>query len=134
MITFVSKERGNTGSSSGSVVIHKFRNRKKTGPIVLLIVAIGTEILLKSLVNTFSLSSGNRALAPRSSELAPEVPGASWGFLEQLGRMGAPGASCGNLPNRGASQSCLGAFWDYMDIFGGLWVFVGCFLKLQRGH
>ena len=73
MITFVSKERRNTSSSSGSVVIRKFRNRKKTGPIVLLIVAIGTEILLESLVNTFSLSVAFRVVA--GSEVEPHLEG-----------------------------------------------------------
>ena len=82
MITFVSKERGNTGSSGGGVVIRKLRNRKKTGPIVLLIVAIGTEILLESLVNTFSLSVAFRVVPGGEMELhvkefseCPEEPG-----------------------------------------------------------
>ena len=82
MITFVSKERGNTGSSGGSVVIRKLRNRKKTGPIVLLVVAISTKILFESLVNTFSLTIAFRVVPGGEVELhvkefseRPEEPG-----------------------------------------------------------
>ena len=53
-----------------------------------------------------------------------EHSGAFWSILghwEQLGHVGALGTSCDNPPKMGAFQSLLGAFCNYMEVFGDFW-------------
>ena len=56
MVAFVGKEGGNSSSSGRSVVVSKLRERKEIGPVVLLVVAVGAEILFQSLVRAFGLT------------------------------------------------------------------------------
>ena len=56
MITFVSKERGNTSSGSRSIIVSEFRQREEFGQIVLLIVAIDLNILFQGLICSLGLS------------------------------------------------------------------------------
>ena len=56
MVAFVGKEGGNSSSSGRSVVVSKLRERKEIRPVVLLVVAVGAEILFQSLVRAFGLT------------------------------------------------------------------------------
>src|SRR5882724_4711183 len=55
MITFVGKEGCNAGSGTQSIVVNKLSQWKEFGPIVLLVVAIDSEVLFQSLVCSFGL-------------------------------------------------------------------------------
>jgi len=56
MIFLISKEWGNTGSSTQSIIVGKLYKRWEFRPVVLLVVTIYTEVLLESLICVFSLS------------------------------------------------------------------------------
>ena len=56
MVAFVGKEGGNSSSSGRSIVVSKLREQKEIGPVVLLVVAVGAEILFQSLVRAFGLT------------------------------------------------------------------------------
>lgn len=56
MIALVGEERRDTGGRVRSVVVGELREWEKTGPVVLLVVAVDAEILLQGLVDAFSLS------------------------------------------------------------------------------
>jgi len=58
MVTFVSEERGNTSSGAQSIIVSEFCQREEFGPIVLLIIAIDSNILFKGLIRLFGLSVG----------------------------------------------------------------------------
>ena len=47
VVSFVSEERGHTGSLTRCVVVGELSQRKQLGPVVLLVVAVGTEVLFK---------------------------------------------------------------------------------------
>ena len=56
MVALVGEEWRDTRSIAWGVVVGKLRERQEFGPVVLLIVAVNSEVLLESLVSTFSLS------------------------------------------------------------------------------
>src|SRR5882724_2050830 len=56
MITLVGKEGCNAGSGTRSIVVSKLSLWKEFRPIVLLVVAIDSEVLFQSLISLFSLS------------------------------------------------------------------------------
>jgi len=56
MVTFVSEERGNASSGIQSIIVSEFHQQEEFGPIVLLIVAIDSNILFQGLIHSFSLS------------------------------------------------------------------------------
>ena len=58
MVALVGEEWRDTRSIAWGVVVGKLRERQEFGPVVLLIVAVNSEVLLESLVSTFRLSVG----------------------------------------------------------------------------
>src|ERR1700731_3791243 len=56
MITLVRKEWGNPHSGARSIVVGKFHLGQEFGPVVLLIIAVTTEVLFQHLVSLFHLS------------------------------------------------------------------------------
>src|ERR1700719_1543539 len=65
MITLLLKEWGNPRSGARSIVVGKFRQGQEFGPVVLLIIAVTTEVLFQCLVGSFHLSVALRVI-PRS--------------------------------------------------------------------
>src|ERR1700731_4263918 len=65
MITLVRKEWGNPHSGAQSIVVGEFRQGEEFGPVVLLIIAVTTEVLFQCLVGSFHLSVALRVI-PRS--------------------------------------------------------------------
>src|SRR5882724_3630268 len=56
MITLIGKEGCNAGSGTRSIVISELSYWKEFGPIILLVVAIDSEVLFQSLISSFGLS------------------------------------------------------------------------------
>ena len=56
MVPFVGEEGCNAGGSVRSVVIGKLGERKKLGPVVLLLTAVYSDVLFECLVDSFGLS------------------------------------------------------------------------------
>jgi len=56
VVSFVGKERGGTNRCAQSIVVSEFSEGKERRPVVLLVVAKYSEVLLKSLIESFSLS------------------------------------------------------------------------------
>ena len=56
MVAFIGKEQGYSSCGVRSVIVCKLRNWKEVRPIVLLIVAIDSEVLFQGLVHAFGLS------------------------------------------------------------------------------
>src|ERR1700719_1834677 len=56
MITLVCKEWGNPCSGAQSIVVGKFHQGQEFGPVVLLVIAVTTEVLFQHLVSSFHLS------------------------------------------------------------------------------
>ena len=56
VVTLVSVEWRHTSGGVWSIIVGKFCQRKKRGPVILLVVAVTAEVLLKGLVDPFSLS------------------------------------------------------------------------------
>jgi len=69
VITFVSKERGNTSSGTWSIVVSELCQREEFGPVVLLIIAIDSNILFQGLIHSFSLSIGFGVITGGEMEL-----------------------------------------------------------------
>jgi len=69
MITFVSKERCNTSSGTWSIIVSKFCQREEFRPIVLLIIAINSNILFQGLICLFSLFVSFRVITRGEMEL-----------------------------------------------------------------
>ena len=63
IISLISEEWENTGSSTWSIIVGKLHKRQKFRLFVLLIVTIYIEVLLESLVHTFCLSITFRIVA-----------------------------------------------------------------------
>ena len=55
VVAFVGKEGGDTGGSARCIVVGEFCQRKKSRPVILLIVTIMSQVLFQGLVCTFSL-------------------------------------------------------------------------------
>jgi len=56
MISLISEEWRNTGSSTRSIIVGKLHKREEFRPVVLLIVTIYMEVLLECLICAFSLT------------------------------------------------------------------------------
>jgi len=56
VVPFIGKERGGTSRCARSIVVSKFSEGKEWRPVVLLVVAKYSEVLLESLIESFSLS------------------------------------------------------------------------------
>ena len=56
VVFFVSEERGHTSSLARCIVVGKLDQRKQLRPVVLLVVAVGAEVLLKGLINLLGLT------------------------------------------------------------------------------
>ena len=69
VIALVGKELGGTSSSIGGIIIYKFYEGQGVRPVVLLIVAVDSEILFQGLVNVFSLSAAFRVVSGGEVEL-----------------------------------------------------------------
>ncbi len=65
MVSFVSKERGHTSSLARHVVVDELSQRKQLRPVVLLVVAVGAEVLFEGLIDLLSLTIPFRMI-PRS--------------------------------------------------------------------
>src|SRR5215471_13265786 len=55
MIAFIGEERRYAGGGTRSIIVCEFRKWKELRPIVLLIIAIDTEVLFKGLIKSFGL-------------------------------------------------------------------------------
>ena len=55
VIPLVCKEWGSTSSGIGGVIIHKFCEGQEVEPVVLLVVAVDSEVLFQGLAGAFSL-------------------------------------------------------------------------------
>ena len=82
MVAFVGKEGGNSSSSGRSIVVSKLRERKEIGPVVLLVVAVGAEILFQSLVRAFGLTIAFGVIS--GGEVESDVEGFGKG-MEEVG-------------------------------------------------
>ena len=51
VVSLVSEERGHTGSLARRIVVGKLSQRKQLGPVVLLVVAVGMEVLFEGLID-----------------------------------------------------------------------------------
>ena len=58
MVTLVSKEGGNTSSGARSIIVSELHQREEFGPVVLLIIAIDSNVLFQGLIHSFGLSVG----------------------------------------------------------------------------
>ena len=56
VVFFISKERGHSSSLARHVVVGKLSQRKQLGPVVLLVVAVGMEVLFEGLIDLLSLT------------------------------------------------------------------------------
>src|ERR1700731_4241537 len=65
MITLVRKEWGNPRSGARSIVVGEFHQGQEFGPVVLLIIAVTTEVLFQRLVSSLRLSVALQVI-PRS--------------------------------------------------------------------
>src|SRR6202041_2327658 len=63
VITFIIEERRNTHCSTWSIVKSKLGQRKESFPVILLVVAVHTQILFQSLVCSFSLPIAFRMIS-----------------------------------------------------------------------
>ena len=69
MVTFVSEERGNTSRGARSIIVSELRQREEFGPVVLLIIAIDSNVLFQGLICSFSLSVGFGVITGGEMEL-----------------------------------------------------------------
>jgi hypothetical protein len=56
VVAFVGEERRNAGGVAQSIILGKLSKQEKGGPVVLLVVAIASEVLFECLVDTFGLA------------------------------------------------------------------------------
>ena len=82
MIALVGEERRNACSGIGSIVIGELREGEKRSPVVLLVVAVGANVLLEGLIDAFRLSitlwmisGGEVQFHAKSSSEGAEEPG-----------------------------------------------------------
>ena len=69
VVSLVSKERGHTGSLTRRIVVGELSQRKQLGPVVLLVVAVGAEVLLKGLIDPLGLTIPFRMISRSEMEL-----------------------------------------------------------------
>ena len=63
MVTFVGKKGRGTSSCTWSIVVSKFCQEKECIPIVLLIIAEDTKVLLEGLISAFGLTITFRVIS-----------------------------------------------------------------------
>ena len=63
VISLVGKEQRYSCSSTWSIVVSELRERKKFLPIVLLVIAVNSEVLFQCLVGAFGLSVAFRVIS-----------------------------------------------------------------------
>src|SRR5882724_11068917 len=80
MITLVGKEGCNAGSGTQSIVVSELSPWKEFRPVVLLVVAIDSEVLIQSLIILFSLSITFRMIS--RSEMKFHVQCSSKGLVK----------------------------------------------------
>src|SRR6266545_4170503 len=56
VVSFVSEERGDTSSLTRHIVVGELSQRKQLRPVVLLVVAVGAEVLFKGLIDPLDLT------------------------------------------------------------------------------
>ena len=56
MVSLVSEERGHTSSLARHIVVGELSQRKQLGPVVLLVVVVGMEVLFEGLIDPLSLT------------------------------------------------------------------------------
>ena len=56
MVSFVGKKRGDSRGGIRGIIISKLSNGEQIRPIVLLVVAVYSEVLFQGLIHLFSLS------------------------------------------------------------------------------
>ena len=56
VVTLVSEERRHTSCLTRHIVVGELSQRKQLRPVVLLVVAVGAEVLLKGLINLLGLT------------------------------------------------------------------------------
>jgi len=69
VVALISEEGRRTSSLVRSIVVRKFRERKKCGPVVLLVVAVAAQVLFQGLVNPFCLAVTLRVVAGSEVQL-----------------------------------------------------------------
>ena len=56
VVSFISEERGHTSSLARRIVVGELSQRKQLRPVVLLVVAVGAEVLFEGLIDLLSLT------------------------------------------------------------------------------
>src|SRR6266498_3937449 len=69
VVSFVSEERGHTGSLARRIVVGELSQRKQLGPVVLLVIAVGAEVLFEGLIDPLSLTIPFRMISQSEVEL-----------------------------------------------------------------
>ena len=62
VVTLISEERGNSGSSVRSIVVSKLRKGQEFRPVILLIIAVHSDVLFEGLIDTFGLAVAFRVV------------------------------------------------------------------------
>ena len=69
VVSFVSEERGHTGSLARRIFVGELSQRKQLGPVVLLVVAVGVEVLFEGLIDLLGLTIPFRMVSRSEMEL-----------------------------------------------------------------
>ena len=69
VVSLVSKERGHTSSLARCVVVGELSQRKQLRPVVLLVVAVGVEVLFEDLIDLLDLTIPFRMISQSEVEL-----------------------------------------------------------------
>src|SRR6266542_1678110 len=69
VVSFVSEERGDTSSLARRIVVGELSQRKQLRPVVLLVVAVGAEVLFEGLIDLLSLTIPFRMISRSEVEL-----------------------------------------------------------------
>lgn len=88
MVTLVSEEEGYTCGGARSVVVGELGERKETGPVGLLIVAVAADVLFQCLIRTLRLTISFRVIT--RSEMEDHPQGDSETSEEAGDEFGAP--------------------------------------------
>src|SRR3984957_802070 len=108
VITFISEERRNTRCSTRSIVKSKLDQWKESFPVILLVVAVHTQILFQSLICSFSLPIAFRVIS--GSEVKLHIQSLSE-------RSEEVGNELGSTVGRDMSgNSVLGKHMDYEEL------------------
>src|ERR1700722_16503659 len=100
VITFISEERKNTRCSTRSIVKSKLGQWKESFPVILLVVAVHTQILFQSLICSFSLPIAFGVISGSEVKLHISVFRKHMG-LEELGKV------CGSDSVVGCNENSL---------------------------